>query len=129
MISPYFKLTIINLLTTIHIVFHCFKFLKLTGGGVPPPTPPVYTPLITVCFRHHSVFLSSQCVSVFTVCFRHYSLFPSSQCVSVITVCFHHCFRKHRRFPSSKWVSVTTVGFNFSLAYLMHVFVLVYTET
>ena len=39
---------------------------------------------------HHSVFPSSQCVSVITVFFRHHSMFLSSQCVSVITVCFPH---------------------------------------
>ena len=34
------------------------------------------------------IFSLSQCVTVITVYFRHYSVFPSIQCVSFITVCF-----------------------------------------
>ena len=57
--------------------------------------------VITVCFRHHSMFPSSLCVSVITVCFLHHCVFLSSQCVSVISVCFYH----HSMFLLSKCVT------------------------
>ena len=68
MISPYFKLTIKNLLTTIHIVFHCFQ-IENDGGGyggvVPPPkferggcTPPLCTrPCLQVIGLQSNVIL------------------------------------------------------------------------
>ena len=57
-----------------------------------------------MCFCHHSVFLSSQCVSVITMCF---CVFPSLQCISVIKLCFRH----HSVFPSPPCVSVIKMCF------------------